>query len=182
MQTKSFCEDLTEGKFSFPIIHAVHSKPHDSRLLNILRQRTEDLDVKRHAVQWLAQCGSLLYTREALRGLHLRVVDEIHRLGGHTLLVALIDHLDGQLDAAPGQKQDDVGNGNDIASVPGGEPALSSAAVRVGNELPLQPLKNHLIRSSSSNSFPVSGSVSGLAIALGSGDRSPVIQDKISTL
>lgn len=39
MQTKSYCEDLTEGKFSFPILHAIWtSGPDDTRLLNILRQ------------------------------------------------------------------------------------------------------------------------------------------------
>jgi geranylgeranyl diphosphate synthase type 3 len=35
---KSFCEDLTEGKFSYPVIHAIHSFPSDRRILNILRQ------------------------------------------------------------------------------------------------------------------------------------------------
>lgn len=74
MQTKSFCEDLTEGKFSYPIIHAIRSKPQDSRLLNILRQRTEDLDVKRYAVQWMISCGSLDHTRQVDRFFILRVV------------------------------------------------------------------------------------------------------------
>ena len=41
MLNKSFCEDITEGKFSFPIIHCIHTLPHDHRLLNILKQRTE---------------------------------------------------------------------------------------------------------------------------------------------
>ena len=27
--SKSFCEDLTEGKFSFPIIHHIHTKKSD---------------------------------------------------------------------------------------------------------------------------------------------------------
>ena len=41
MQSKCYCEDLTEGKFSFPILHAIHkSGPEDTRLLNILRQVT----------------------------------------------------------------------------------------------------------------------------------------------
>ncbi|XKL59856.1 hypothetical protein PGB90_000872 [Kerria lacca] len=31
---KSYCEDLTEGKFSFPIIHGIHSHPEDSQILN----------------------------------------------------------------------------------------------------------------------------------------------------
>lgn len=31
---KSFCEDLTEGKFSFPIIHAIKSNSDDTRLFS----------------------------------------------------------------------------------------------------------------------------------------------------
>lgn len=33
---KSYCEDLTEGKFSFPIIHAIRAKPEDSQVMSIL--------------------------------------------------------------------------------------------------------------------------------------------------
>ncbi|XP_025832654.1 geranylgeranyl pyrophosphate synthase [Agrilus planipennis] len=33
---KSYCEDLTEGKFSFPIIHAIHSHPNDNQVIRIL--------------------------------------------------------------------------------------------------------------------------------------------------
>lgn len=32
-ESKSFCEDLTEGKFSFPIIHAVNNQKHDRQVL-----------------------------------------------------------------------------------------------------------------------------------------------------
>lgn len=102
MQTKSFCEDLTEGKFSFPIIHAVHSRPNDTRLLNILRARTEDIDIKRHAVAWLQECGSIDYTRQVLRSLREQVEMEIDSLGGHETLKALINHLDSQLDSEIG--------------------------------------------------------------------------------
>jgi geranylgeranyl diphosphate synthase, type III len=98
MLSKSFCEDLTEGKFSFPIIHAIHACPNDSRLLNILRQRSEDENIKRHAVQWMDQCGSIAYTRDVLRGLKNEVVSEIEHLGGNPVLVKLIAKLDGQLD------------------------------------------------------------------------------------
>ena len=35
-ENKSFCEDLTEGKFSFPIIHGIHSDPGSTKLISIL--------------------------------------------------------------------------------------------------------------------------------------------------
>ena len=35
MENKSFCEDLSEGKFSFPIIHSIQSNPNDKRLLSM---------------------------------------------------------------------------------------------------------------------------------------------------
>lgn len=51
MKGKNYCEDLSEGKFSFPMIHCISHNSRDNRLLNILRQRTEDMEVKRYAVQ-----------------------------------------------------------------------------------------------------------------------------------
>lgn len=33
MENKDYCEDLTEGKFSYPIIHAILSNPEDRRLI-----------------------------------------------------------------------------------------------------------------------------------------------------
>lgn len=35
-ENKSYCEDLSEGKFSFPIIHAIKSKADDGQILSIL--------------------------------------------------------------------------------------------------------------------------------------------------
>ena len=98
MQSKSFCEDLTEGKFSFPIIHSVHAFPEDTRLLNILRQKTEDVDVKKHAVKWMEHTGSMKYTRDTLVVLHSEVLSAISDLGGHVRLTALVNKLDAELD------------------------------------------------------------------------------------
>ncbi|KAL2157114.1 hypothetical protein VTH06DRAFT_7029 [Thermothelomyces fergusii] len=63
---KGVCEDLTEGKFSFPIIHAIRSRPGDLQLLNILRQKTESEEVKRYAVQYMESTGSFDYTRKVV--------------------------------------------------------------------------------------------------------------------
>jgi len=101
---KSFCEDITEGKFSFPIIHAINSRPKDTRLINILKQRTEDVDVKKYAVQYLEETDSLTYTRAKLITLKTEVVAHIKVLGGHPLLEGLIEKLDGQLEPKDGKK------------------------------------------------------------------------------
>ncbi|CAM9378110.1 unnamed protein product [Ectocarpus sp. 6 AP-2014] len=115
MKGKSFCEDLTEGKFSFPIIHCVRAKPNDHRLLNILKQRTEDVDVKKHAVVWMKQAGSFVYTRHRLVSLKESIAEGIQLLGGHLGLSRLIEGLDRQLE------------GLDLAEPSSsGEPASSS--------------------------------------------------------
>jgi len=102
MQTKSYCEDLTEGKFSFPIIHAVRQFPNDTRLLNILKQRTENYEIKKYAVDYMQLCGSIEYTRTVLCGLRDELVAEIERLGGHAELTALMQYLDAELDRETG--------------------------------------------------------------------------------
>jgi len=63
---KGMCEDLTEGKFSFPVIHSVRSNPGDMQLMNILRQKTENEEVKRYAVAYMQSTGSFEYTRKVL--------------------------------------------------------------------------------------------------------------------
>ncbi|KAI9840603.1 MAG: geranylgeranyl pyrophosphate synthetase [Sclerophora amabilis] len=66
---KGLCEDLTEGKFSFPIIHSIRSNPQDLQLLNILKQRSRDDEVKRYAVSYMDRTGSFAYCRGVLAGL-----------------------------------------------------------------------------------------------------------------
>ncbi|KAH8880034.1 geranylgeranyl pyrophosphate synthetase [Thozetella sp. PMI_491] len=63
---KGMCEDLTEGKFSFPVIHSVRSDPTNLQLLNILKQKTKDEEVKLYAVKYMESTGSFEYTRQVL--------------------------------------------------------------------------------------------------------------------
>jgi geranylgeranyl diphosphate synthase type 3 len=77
---KGLCEDLTEGKFSFPIIHAIRANPANLVLINILKQKPADDDVKKYAVGYMESVGSFAYTRRVLRGLTrkaLLLVDEV---------------------------------------------------------------------------------------------------------
>ncbi|XP_034193431.1 geranylgeranyl pyrophosphate synthase quemao isoform X1 [Osmia lignaria lignaria] len=92
-ENKSYCEDLSEGKFSFPIIHAVQSHSEDRQIMNILRQRTKDIEVKRYCVNLLEKFGSFAYTRNVLEELDKKARDEVQRLGGNPLLVEVLDEL-----------------------------------------------------------------------------------------
>jgi geranylgeranyl diphosphate synthase, type III len=65
-QNKGMCEDLTEGKFSFPIIHSIRSDPTNLQLVNILGQKTTDVEVKRYAVSYMEGTGSFEYTRKVI--------------------------------------------------------------------------------------------------------------------
>ena len=68
-QQKGYCEDLTEGKFSFPVVHSIRADPANRELLHILAQRPADLEVKRHAVRRIEATGSFAYTRHVVGGL-----------------------------------------------------------------------------------------------------------------
>mmetsp|Transcript_26143 Transcript_26143/g.61294 ORF Transcript_26143/g.61294 Transcript_26143/m.61294 type:complete len:363 (-) Transcript_26143:337-1425(-) len=111
MSSKSYCEDLTEGKFSFPIIHCILSRPEDTQLLNILKKRTENIDIKRHAVMFMAKCGSFEHTRRELARIKDEVMAEIARLGGHPVLVSLIEYLDRQVADEPEDPGEIKGSG-----------------------------------------------------------------------
>lgn len=91
--TKSFCEDLTEGKFSFPIIHAINNKRHDRDIVDILQQRTTDVDVKKHCVSLLEEAGSFEYTRSVLQKLNAEIREEIANLGPNKYIDAVLDEL-----------------------------------------------------------------------------------------
>ncbi|XP_047116254.1 geranylgeranyl pyrophosphate synthase isoform X2 [Schistocerca piceifrons] len=92
-ENKSFCEDLTEGKFSFPIIHAITSQPDDRQVIHILRQRTHDVEVKKYCITLLEKYGSFDYTRQTLEQLDIEARAEVERLGGNPLMEALLDAL-----------------------------------------------------------------------------------------
>jgi len=117
-KNKGLCEDITEGKFSYPIIHAIHSRPGDTRLVNILKQRTEDVDVKKYAVSYMEETKSLEYTKERLIALKVEVMQHISDLGGHQLLEALVQKLDKQLEtnARSGQQSTVSDDGNALTA------------------------------------------------------------------
>lgn len=90
---KSFCEDLTEGKFSFPIVHAINNRHNDREIMNILRQRTKDIEVKKYCVHLLDEAGSFEYTLSVLKKLKYEIEAEVTRLGSNEHILNLMDEL-----------------------------------------------------------------------------------------
>ncbi|KIW99469.1 uncharacterized protein Z518_11208 [Rhinocladiella mackenziei CBS 650.93] len=81
-KNKGLCEDLTEGKFSFPIIHSIRSNPSNLQLINILKQKTTDDEVKRYAVKYMEGTGSFDYSRKVIRELKQKAAALITEMDG----------------------------------------------------------------------------------------------------
>lgn len=94
MENKSFCEDLTEGKFSFPIIHSILANRKDSRLLSILRRRPDDIETKKHAVEYMKTTGSFEYTLKVLAEIKTSIIEKVNLLGGGISVMKIVEYLE----------------------------------------------------------------------------------------
>lgn len=91
---KGFAEDLSEGKFSFPVVHGIHADTTNRRLLNVLQKRPATPTLKHHAIDYLRDHSkSFEYTREVLEVLEKSVYTEIERLGGNPMLREVLQTL-----------------------------------------------------------------------------------------
>jgi geranylgeranyl diphosphate synthase, type III len=85
---------LTEGKFSFPIIHSIRTDPTNRQLLNIIKQKSTDYDVKMYAVTYMKEkTGSFQYTWEKLEGLHDMADGVLKGLDHNAGIVEILDRL-----------------------------------------------------------------------------------------
>ena len=90
--TKGFCEDLTEGKFSLPVIHSIRSSTtSNNELLNILKLRTSDQNLKSYALSYmLSQTKSLDYTKDVLLQLHQQARTVLDHVQGKNVVMEAI--------------------------------------------------------------------------------------------
>ncbi|XP_029679310.1 geranylgeranyl pyrophosphate synthase-like [Formica exsecta] len=84
-ENKGYCDDLSEGKFSFPIVHALTMNPDDKQIIYILKQLTKEIELKHHCVKLLEKFGSFEYTKNVLEDLDVKARAEIKRLGGNPI-------------------------------------------------------------------------------------------------
>ncbi|KAI9269061.1 geranylgeranyl pyrophosphate synthase [Phascolomyces articulosus] len=92
-KNKGFCEDLTEGKFSFPVIHAIRADPSNRQLLNIVSQKPTAVEVKQYALEIIKRTGTFEYVKEFLKKKEEEARREIESLGGNSLLEKVMDSL-----------------------------------------------------------------------------------------
>lgn len=93
---KDYCDDITEGKFSFPVIHALrNSECGNYEMINIIKSRTEDNAVKAHAVSYMKNVTiSFDYTEDVLRRLHSQALALMNALGPRSpTLEAILNKL-----------------------------------------------------------------------------------------
>jgi len=96
---KGFAEDLTEGKFSFPVVHGVRADLSNRQILNVLQKRPTTPTLKTHTITYLrTHTKSFEYTLGVIRTLEQQTRDEIRRLGGNVSLEKIVDglHVDGR--------------------------------------------------------------------------------------
>ncbi|GAA6031897.1 hypothetical protein JCM8097_003325 [Rhodosporidiobolus ruineniae] len=92
---KGFCEDFSEGKFSFPIVHAIRADQSNRQILNILRERPSSPGPKEYAVSYMkSKTRSFAYTRAVLRTLTAQAYAEVARLGGNKGVEAILKKLE----------------------------------------------------------------------------------------
>lgn len=84
---------MTEGKFSFPIIHSIRMDPSNRQLLNILKQRSNSVELKQFALQLLEKTDTFNYCRQFLEVLEIEARQEIKLLGGNRMLEKIMDVL-----------------------------------------------------------------------------------------
>lgn len=98
---KGFFDDLTEGKFSYPIAHVVWTdSPEKDHVVNLLKLKTEDSAVKADAAMCLERAGSLAHTRQVIETLNKRARLLMVQVGvPNPSLEGLLDKLVEGLDA-----------------------------------------------------------------------------------
>ncbi|KAL6239865.1 hypothetical protein BDW75DRAFT_248656 [Aspergillus navahoensis] len=86
---KGFCDDLEEGKFSFPLIHLLQTMPDNYVLKNVLMQRrvnnTATHAQKETILEMMKKSGSLKFTLDTLGVLYSdleKSIDEMERIFG----------------------------------------------------------------------------------------------------
>ncbi|KAG2049396.1 terpenoid synthase [Suillus hirtellus] len=91
---KRFAEDLTEGKFSFPIVHRVCVDDQSRVVMSVLQKCPTTLTLKHHAIDYLwTKTKTFDYMLMVMQSLEQQAQDKIAQLGRNPKLKMMLDIL-----------------------------------------------------------------------------------------
>lgn len=92
---KDFRNDLTEGKRTLMVVHALQHSPHKKRLIHILSSKEKDARILAEAVAIMEKAGSIYYASNYAEELSLRakerLIETVHPSPARDLLVSMAD-------------------------------------------------------------------------------------------
>ena len=91
--TKGFADDLTEGKYSYLIVHAIRSHPEDQTIQKIVEMRPTDLQTKRIAVKHIEKLGTFAHCEQLLTDLMQQIEQELEYLEPNEIMLSLLKAL-----------------------------------------------------------------------------------------
>jgi len=85
--SKSYAQDVERGLFTFPIIHAINSHPEEGEaIMEILRKRTNEIELKKYVLALLERFDSYNYTLTKLKEIKQEIIEEAKKMGKNPLL------------------------------------------------------------------------------------------------
>ena len=94
---KDFCSDITEGKRTLMVVHALQNSSQRDRLIEILSSKTTDLATLAEAVSIMRESGSVEYARNYAENLTSiaknRLVDMLDESPARDLLISMADYF-----------------------------------------------------------------------------------------
>jgi len=92
---KDFRNDITEGKRTLMVVHALQNSPARERLIEIISSKTHDQEVLAEAVQIMEESGSIDYARDYAEQLTCaakeRLIADIQPSSARTMLLSMAD-------------------------------------------------------------------------------------------
>ena len=97
MVGKDYCSDITEGKRTLMVVHALQNSSERDRLIEILSSKTTDPAVLSEAVSIMRESGSVEYARSYAESLtsvsKVRLMDMLDESPARDLLISMADYF-----------------------------------------------------------------------------------------
>ncbi len=94
---KDYCSDITEGKRTLMVVHALQHSDQRDRLIEILSSKTADPALLSEAVAIMRESGSIEYARSYAENLtsisKVRLIDMIEESPARDLLISMADYF-----------------------------------------------------------------------------------------